>query len=153
MYRDAGDSERMCACSPFQVEKYRHKLSGPLLDRIDLHIEVPRQKVEKLQQEEYAETSQSVRERIQKARVKQQERFEDTTIHTNAEMSSEQVRRFCQIDEEAKEMLRLAVDRLQLSARGYMRILKVARTIADLEESGTIKTLHVGEALQYRFNE
>ena len=149
----AGDSERMCACSPFQVEKYRHKLSGPLLDRIDLHIEVPRQRVEKLQGEEQAEKSQAIRERIEKARQKQHERFVGINIHTNAEMSSEQVRTFCQIDEEAKEMLRLAVDRLQLSARGYMRILKVARTIADLEESGTIKSLHVGEALQYRFNE
>lgn len=148
-----GDSERMCACSPFQAERYRQKISGPILDRIDLHIEVPRQRIEKLEEVQATDTSEQIRVRVQEARKRQKERFLEDGILMNAEMSSEQVRRFCVIDPEAKEMLRLAVDRLRLSARGYMRILKVARTIADLEGSVTIEALHVGEALQYRFNE
>lgn len=148
-----GDAERMCACSPFQAERYRQKISGPILDRIDLHIEVPRQRIEKLEDTAVTESSIAVQARVQQARLRQKERFENEGIFMNAEMSSEQVRRFCVIDPEAKEMLRLAVDRLRLSARGYMRILKVARTIADLEGSATIEALHVGEALQYRFNE
>lgn len=149
----AGDSERTCACSPFQAERYRQKVSGPLLDRIDLHIEVPRQRIEKLVEHQHGEKSPDIRARVQNARLQQQKRFAKEGIHMNSEMSSEQVRRFCVIAEEGQEMLRLAVDRLHLSARGYMRILKVARTIADLEGSDTIESLHLGEALQYRFND
>lgn len=149
----AGDKERICACSPFQVERYRQKLSGPLLDRIDLHIEVPRQNIERLSGGREGEESAVVRARVETARKKQQKRFADVSIHTNAEMSSEQVRLFCPISSEAEELLRQAVDRLKLSARGYMRILKVARTIADLEESESLEVVHIAEALQYRFNE
>ena len=149
----AGDSERVCACSPFQAERYRQKVSGPLLDRIDLHIEVPRQRIEKLVEHHSGETSQEIQARVQKARTLQRERFVEQGIHMNSEMSSEQVRHFCEIAPPGQEMLRLAVDRLHLSARGYMRILKVARTIADLEGSDTIESLHLGEALQYRFND
>ncbi len=149
----AGDSERVCACSPFQAERYRQKVSGPLLDRIDLHIEVPRQRIEKLVEHQSGETSQQIQARVQKARILQRARFSEESIHMNSEMSSEQVRRFCEIEAAGQEMLRLAVDRLHLSARGYMRILKVARTIADLEGSDTIEALHLGEALQYRFND
>lgn len=149
----SGDSERLCACSPFQAERYRQKVSGPLLDRIDLHIEVPRQKIEKLQDEQRGEGSITIQERVEKAREKQRERFSKVNIHMNAEMSSEQVRQYCDLTDEGKEMLRLAVDRLHLSARGYMRILKVARTIADLENADSIEVGHLGEALQYRFND
>jgi magnesium chelatase family protein len=149
----ATDSERMCSCSPFQVERYRQKVSGPLLDRIDLHIDVPRQRIEKLEEGTSGDISQVVQVRVQEARLRQKKRFLEEGIHMNAEMSSEQVRRFCEVASEGKEMLRLAVDKLHLSARGYMRILKVARTIADLEGSDTIESLHLGEALQYRFND
>jgi magnesium chelatase family protein len=143
----------MCSCSPFQVERYRQKVSGPLLDRIDLHIDVPRQRIEKLEEGTSGDISQVVQVRVQEARLRQKKRFLEEGIHMNAEMSSEQVRRFCEVASEGKEMLRLAVDKLHLSARGYMRILKVARTIADLEGSDTIESLHLGEALQYRFND
>jgi magnesium chelatase family protein len=149
----SGDSERLCACSPFQAERYRQKVSGPLLDRIDLHIEVPRQKIEKLQEDQSGENSISVQKRVESAREIQKRRFQDEAIFMNAEMSSEQVRQFCALTDEGKEMLRLAVERLKLSARGYMRILKVARTIADLEGSESIQVVHLGEALQYRFND
>ncbi|MCW1888009.1 MAG: YifB family Mg chelatase-like AAA ATPase [Candidatus Moranbacteria bacterium] len=149
----SGDPERACACSPFQVERYRQKVSGPLLDRIDLHIEVPRQKIEKLQDEQKSEASSIIQERVEKARKRQEERFALESVHMNAEMSSEQVRQYCTLTTEGKEMLRLAVEKLRLSARGYMRILKVARTIADLEESEYIQLEHLGEALQYRFND
>jgi len=149
----AGDTERLCACSPFQVERYRQKVSGPLLDRIDLHIEVPRQKIEKLQDERNGELSSIIQGRVERARIKQKERFGEESIHMNAEMSSEQVRKYCVLTDEGKEVLRLAVERLRLSARGYMRILKVARTIADLAGSDSLEVEHLGEALQYRFND
>lgn len=149
----AGDPERVCSCSPYQAIRYRQKISGPLLDRIDLHIEVPRQKIEKIQATAPQEKSLPIRLRVEKARKSQQQRFRGERIFTNAEMSSEQVKRFCALDDESKEILRLAVERLRLSARGYMRILKVARTIADLEASEKVSSGHIGEALQYRFNE
>ena len=149
----SGDPDRACACSPFQVERYRQKVSGPLLDRIDLHIEVPRQRIEKLQDEQKGELSSIIQERVEKARKRQEERFALESLHMNAEMSSEQVRRFCPLTDEGKEMLRMAVERLHLSARGYVRILKVARTIADLQGSECIQVEHLGEALQYRFND
>ena len=150
----AGDPERLCSCSPYQAARYRQKISGPIMDRIDLHIEVPRVKVEKLDEEvSPAEKSASIRERIERARLIQKERFSELSILTNAEMSGETVRRFCILDDAGKELLRSAVGTLKLSARGYMRVLKVARTIADLEGAETILQKHVAEALQYRFKE
>ena len=149
-----GDPTRDCVCSPQAVSRYQRRLSGPLLDRIDLFVDVPRVPYEKLAAEGRAETSITIRERIQRARTIQQERFAGAASLTalNAHMSPPEVRRFAQTKSEdaATEILRLAVERLDLSARAFHRILKVARTIADLAGSDTIETFHVGEAIQYR---
>ncbi len=149
-----GDPERICSCSPFQIIRYRQKISGPILDRIDLHIEVPRVAVEKLEEKSTdREKSESIRTRVENARAIQKKRFINTGIFTNAEMNSQMVKEFCVLHTETREMLRNALTSLKLSARAYMRILKVARTIADLSESDTIEVSHLAEALQYRFKE
>ncbi len=144
------DPDRDCSCSPTQIIKYQKKISGPLIDRIDLHIEVPRIKFEKLANDDLAESSKSIRERVEKARKIQQERFKDKKIISNSEMSSQEVKEFCKIDDQTIDILRTAVTQFQLSARSYYKILKIARTIADLEEKETIGSAHVAEALQYR---
>lgn len=144
------DPDRDCSCSPTQIIKYQKKISGPLIDRIDLHIEVPRIKFEKLAEDDLAESSKSIRERVEKARVIQQERFKDKNIISNSEMSSQEVKEFCKIDNQTIDILRTAVTQFQLSARSYYKILKIARTIADLEGKETIGSAHVAEALQYR---
>lgn len=148
-----GDPERPCVCSLQQVIKYRNKISGPLLDRIDLHVEVPRVKFDKLSDAGDGEKSQTIRERVEKAREIQNKRFLGKDIMTNAEMRPCEVKEFCQINDECLELLKSAVIQLHLSARSYYRILKLARTIADLEDSEEIKTNHVAEALQYRQRE
>lgn len=139
-----------CTSSPFEIQRYQNKISGPMLDRIDLHIEVPQVDFEKLQSLEETESSAQVQARVQQARVKQSQRFEKLKIHTNAEMSSAQVKKFCQLQPEAQNVIKLAVAKLDLSGRAYFRILKLARTIADLAESDTIQTEHLAEAIQYR---
>ncbi|MCK5471656.1 YifB family Mg chelatase-like AAA ATPase [Candidatus Gracilibacteria bacterium] len=145
------DAEQACRCSPREIERYQKKLSGPLLDRIDLHIDVPRVKFEKLDAPaEGNESSASIRLRVQSARDRQTERFRKLKIHANSEMSSEQTKEFCEVDQKTKDLLRQAVSHFQLSARAYYRILKLARTIADLEGVEKIVTNHVAEALQYR---
>ncbi len=146
----ATDTERTCKCSPREIERYQKKLSGPLLDRIDLHVDVPRVKFEKLDAPISAESSESVRRKVQAARDIQLDRFAKLKIHANSEMSSEQTKKFCALDEPTKKLLEQAVTHFQLSARAYYRILKLARTIADLENSEKIKTNFVAEALQYR---
>lgn len=147
----AGDPERMCSCSPFQVNRYREKISGPILDRIDLQVSVPRLKIEKLEDSHSGESSAQIRIRVERARVIQAERFAESSLLTNAEMGPEAIHRSCVLDEESKRLLRGAVESLRLSARSYHRILKVARTIADLASEPDIRTTHVAEALQYRF--
>lgn len=150
----AGDPERVCGCSPFQVIRYRQKISGPILDRIDLHIDVPRVKFEKLEgKENGAEKSAVIRERVESARAIQKKRFAGDACRTNAEMTSHMVKEFCALNLETREILRNAVTQMKLSARAYMRILKVARTIADLAQAPTIEVPHLAEALQYRFKE
>ena len=144
------DPDRDCSCSPTQIIKYQKKISGPLIDRIDLHIEVPRIKFEKLSEDDPAESSKSIRERVEKAREVQQERFKDKKIISNSEMSSQDVKEFCKINNQTVDILRTAVSQFQLSARSYYKILKLARTIADLEEKEIIESAHVAEALQYR---
>ncbi|MCK4592619.1 YifB family Mg chelatase-like AAA ATPase [Candidatus Parcubacteria bacterium] len=146
----ASDPDRDCSCSPAQIIKYQKKISGPLLDRIDLHIEVPRIKFEKLADDNLAEPSKSIRKRVEKARKIQQERFENKKILTNSEMSSQDVKEFCRTDAQTIELLKTAVNQFQLSARSFYKILKLARTIADLEEKKNIESSHVAEALQYR---
>ena len=144
------DPERECSCSPTQVIRYQKRISGPLLDRIDLHIEVPRIKFEKLSAKELGESSESMRKRVEMAREIQDRRFKDKKIISNSEMSSEQVREYCQIDSQTLDLLKNAISQFQLSARAYYRVLKLARTIADLNNSDRIKTPHIAEALQYR---
>ncbi len=144
------DPDRDCSCSPSQIIKYQKKISGPLIDRIDLHIEVPRIKFEKLSSDNLAESSKSIRARVEKAREIQQERFKDKKIISNSEMSSQEVKDFCKIGEETLNILKTAISQFNLSARSYYKILKLARTIADLEEKEKIASAHVAEALQYR---
>ncbi|MFZ2969601.1 MAG: YifB family Mg chelatase-like AAA ATPase [Minisyncoccia bacterium] len=145
-----GDQDRDCVCTPSQIIKYQKKISGPLLDRIDLHIEVPRIKFEKLANENLSESSGSIRNRVEKARDLQRKRFKNKKIISNSEMSSQDVKEFCKISDETLELLRTAVNKFQLSDRSYYNILKISRTIADLEEKNDIETRHVAEALQYR---
>ncbi|MDD5340831.1 MAG: YifB family Mg chelatase-like AAA ATPase [Patescibacteria group bacterium] len=148
----ASDSERHCTCTPYQIIKYQKKVSGPILDRIDLHVEVPRLSFEKLTTEKVAEESEQIRKRIEAAREKQKERFKDFKIMYNSEMRPQEIKQFCVVDNQCSELLKNAVNQFHLSARAYHRILKLARTIADLEGSEAIRIQNVAEALQYRFN-
>jgi len=147
----ATDPEKMCTCTAAQIVRYRQKISGPIMDRIDLHIEVPRLSFDKLQEGGIEEKSEKIRERVESARKIQQERFAALSIISNSEMSSDQIKTFCELDEECLNLLRNAVSALKLSARGYHRIIKIARTIADLANSEKINTMHIAEAIQYRF--
>ena len=144
------DPTRDCKCSPTQIQNYVSRISGPLLDRIDIQVEVPAVKYAELANETTGEPSVHVQERVEKARHIQQQRFADTAIHANASMESKQIREYCQIDSQAQELLRVAINQLGLSARAYDRILKVARTIADLDRNPHIEAVHVSEAIQYR---
>lgn len=148
----AGDSQRACSCPPSAVSRYRRRISGPLLDRIDIFVDVPRVDYEKLSDEAAGEPSAAVRERVAAARARQEERFHGSAIICNAEMGPVEVREFCQaqLEEPARSLIRLAVNQLGLSARAFHRVLKVARTIADLAGAKTIAAAHVAEAIQYR---
>jgi len=145
-----GDQQKHCSCSANQISSYRKKISGPILDRIDMHLEVPRLDFEKLSDNKLSENSQTIKARVQKARALQAERFKNEKIVANSEMNSKKTKEVCSLDKEAEALLRQAVDNLHLSARSYFRLLKLARTIADLEASKTISCAHVAEALQYR---
>lgn len=142
--------EKACGCHPTAVQRYLQRVSGPLLDRIDMHIEVSPVKYTELNQSAAAESSQEIRLRILAARKIQQQRYRDTVTHANAHMSRKQVEAFCQLSPESQNMLQSAMKKLGLSARAYERILKVARTIADLEASLMISSAHLSEAIQYR---
>ena len=147
--------DKICHCTPSQIAKYRRKLSGPLIDRIDLFIDVPQLKFEKLIAPENEKLSHKVKERIERARQVQKKRFasEGNEIIINSEMEIPQIKKYCQIDSKSQNILRRFVDSGQLSARGYHRVLKTARTIADLDQSENIKYEHLTEALMYRIRE
>ncbi len=145
-----GDKKHECRCSPSQIQKYRAKVSGPLLDRIDLHIEAPALSLTDLRSEAPGETSQAMRVRINDARARQQDRYAGTRVTTNARMSHAMIRRHCALDSSLGDLLQRAMEELRLSARAYDRILKVARTIADLAGSAKIEAAHLMEAIQYR---
>lgn len=145
-----GDRIRACRCSPQQVRQYQTKISGPLLDRIDLHIEVPSIKYRSLSDKEGGESSAVIKERVNLARNRQVKRYEGPAIFCNARMTDRQIKTYCAIDEESHRLLEMAIEKLGLSARAINRILKVSRTIADLESKETIEPAHVAEAIQYR---
>ena len=145
------DTEGHVTSSPAEMQRYLSKISGPLLDRIDIHIEVQPVPFEKLAEERKGESSKIIRERVTKAREIQTQRFQnDEQVHYNAQMPVKQIRKYCILNERSMNLLKTAMDRLNLSARAYDRILKVARTIADLEDSGQIGPQHISEAIQYR---
>ncbi len=145
-----GSSEKECKCSETSIEKYLNKISGPLLDRIDLHVEVKAVKYEKLDSKEKIETSKQIKERVNNARRIQYLRYKKYNIFSNAELTPKLIEKFCVIDDECKEILKLAFDKLGLSVRAYTRVLKVARTIADLDNKENIEKKHLLEAIQYR---
>jgi magnesium chelatase family protein len=146
-----GNPNHECTCSPVQIQKYMAKISGPLLDRIDIHIEVPAVKVAELGQKRPGEASDAIRHRVVSARERQAKRFTKRSgLFANADMQSKEIREFCKIDSDGEGLLKMAMTKLGLSARAYDRILKVARTIADLGASDEIRPEHLGEAIQYR---
>lgn len=145
-----GSKEKECTCSAAAINKYLSKLSGPIMDRIDIHVEVGNVTYQQLKSEEKEESSQTIKERVDKARNIQLERFKNEKIYCNAKMNVPQTRKYCKLDEDGEKILRNAFDRLKLSARAHDKILKVARTIADLDGSENIKASHVAEAISYR---
>jgi len=144
------DPNRECKCTHKQIQTYVSRISGPLLDRIDIQVEVPAVKYAELSAEVTGEASPIVRKRVEAARRLQHQRFDGTSIHANANMESKQIREYCKIESQAQDLLRIAINQLGLSARAYDRILKVSRTIADLDENPSIDAVHVSEAIQYR---
>ena len=146
-----GDSQKECVCTEYQIQRYRSRLSGPLLDRIDMQIEVPRLSPDELiNMPASAETSADIRKRVVAARKIQAQRYKDFGIFTNSELTPKLVKKFCQVDDDAKAMLKMAVEKFGLSGRAYDRILKLSRTIADLDGSEQIKSKHIAQCLQYR---
>jgi magnesium chelatase family protein len=147
-----GDPIKECSCSPSTVTRYQRRISGPMLDRIDIFIEVPRIDFDKLSSLAPAEPSSAIQERVNAARRLQTERFDKRAAQANSDMTPADVREFCQVplDEPARAFLKLATNQLSLSARAFHRILKVARTIADLAGAEEVTSVHVAEAVQYR---
>ena len=148
-----GDKEKQCNCTEYQIQRYRSRLSGPLLDRIDLIINVPRLTTDELiNTTGESESSATIRERVVKARKLQAQRYKEDGILTNSELTTDLIKKYCNLDEKSLQLLRMAAQKYQLSGRRYNRVLKIARTIADLAESIEIKTEHISTALQYRDN-
>jgi magnesium chelatase family protein len=145
-----GDPSGRCTCSASTITRYQHRISGPLLDRIDIHVEVPRVEYDKLSGTRLGESSAAIRERVARARALQQSRFQSSKLACNADIGPAEVRLHCELDETGRSLLRSAAQQMQLSARTYHRLLKVGRTIADLAGSARIQTAHLAEAIQYR---
>ena len=146
----SGDPVRECTCSSSSITRYQKRISGPLLDRIDIHLDVPRVEYEKLSDGRSGEPSRTIRARVQAARARQTERLRGTDLRSNADMGAKEVQQFCTLDDAGETLMRSAMRQLQLSARSYHRILKLARTIADLAGDDQIRAHHMAEALQYR---
>jgi len=145
-----GDAKRECRCAPSQIQRYRNRVSGPLLDRIDIHVEAPALSLTELRTEKTAEPSGDIRTRVETARTVQRDRFRDSRTGANARMTQAQIKRHCHLDSPLGDLLQQAMEQLSLSARAYDRILKVARTIADLAAAEHIAAPHLLEAIQYR---
>ncbi|HUD04851.1 MAG TPA: ATP-binding protein, partial [Patescibacteria group bacterium] len=147
-----GDPSHDCKCMPGQVLRYHKRVSGPMLDRIDIHLDVPAVKIDKLTSREKvaSESSKVIQKRVQAARNIQTKRFKGTKTNSNAEMTNKDIKKFCELSGKCLNLLKLAVTKMQLSARSYQRIIKLSRTIADLETAKEIKPQHIAEALQYR---
>lgn len=145
-----GDPVKECRCSSGEISRYQKRISGPLLDRIDIFIEVPRVDYEKLTDDTLGESSEKVRTRIEAARQIQHRRFQGTKLICNTEMTPIEVKEFCQVEPPAQSLLRTAMKQLHLTARAFHRVLKLARTIADLDSADIIRANHLAEALQYR---
>lgn len=149
-----GDPSHDCHCHPAKIQTYRARVSGPLLDRIDIHIEVPPVRYKDLSDEAGGEPSETIRERVNSARKVQTARFSThrlaKPVHSNSQMTPRLVKKYVQLDEKSVNLLETAIDKLGLSARAYDRILKVARTIADLEGANDVVSNHISEAIQYR---
>jgi len=144
------DPKKECHCTPHQIQRYLSKISGPLLDRIDMHLNVPRLNYEELSGRRKGDPSEVIRERVNNARKIQEKRYKNDDVLFNAHLESKDLERYCLLDKEGEELLKMAILELGISARAYDKILKVARTIADLEEKGTIEVSHISEAISYR---
>jgi magnesium chelatase family protein len=144
------DPRKACRCNTTKIANYMGKISGPLLDRIDIHIEIPAIKYKDLTDTKDAEASSAIKERVEKARALQRARFYEERIFYNARMNTKLIKKYCTLNDEAKELLKMAMTELGLSARAYDKILRVSRTIADLAESESILAEHISEAIQYR---
>ncbi len=144
------DPKKACRCNPTKIQNYMGKISGPLLDRIDIHIELPSIKYKELTDTKDTEASAIIKARVEKTRAIQRERFKSEGIFYNAQMNTKLIKKYCVLEEEAKELLKMAMTELGLSARAYDKVLKVSRTIADLDVSKTILPEHISEAIQYR---
>ncbi|MDY6868425.1 MAG: ATP-binding protein, partial [Chloroflexota bacterium] len=144
------DPTRPCTCSSTAVTRYQKRISGPLMDRIDIHMQVPRVEYQELRDLQPGESSAEVRTRVEAARERQRERFGESGIASNADMRPAQIRQYCALDEDCQALMKTAMRQLQLTARAYHRVLKLSRTIADLAGSDTITQVHLAEALQYR---
>lgn len=145
-----GSKEKECTCSNQAIQKYMGKISGPLLDRIDIQVEVTPVPYEKLENDELVENSKQIKERVDKARNIQSKRYQKSEIYSNSQLTPQLIEKYCKLDKKGKQLLQKAFDSLGLSARAHGRILKVARTIADLEEKEKIEVSHIAEAIQYR---
>lgn len=144
------DPKNECHCTPYQIQRYLSRISGPLLDRIDIHLEVPRLTYEQLSQKRNGEASVNIRERVNKVRLLQKHRYKKEGITFNAHLEPKMLDRYCMLDKEGEELLKMAILEIGLSARAYDKILKIARTIADLDGKENIEGGHISEAIGYR---